>query len=56
MYAAFLGPVFFFGGMHADYHRETDDVEKINFAKEELVGKIIFWIAYKVAMSDQSLR
>ncbi|HZL72603.1 MAG TPA: M28 family peptidase, partial [Planctomycetota bacterium] len=48
--------VFFFGGMHADYHRDTDDVEKINFAKEEFVGRIIFWIAYRIAMSDQSLR
>ena len=48
--------VFFFGGMHADYHRDTDDVEKINFAKEELVGKIICWIALRIAMSEQSLR
>jgi len=42
--------------MHADYHRDTDDVEKINFAKEELVGKIICWIALRIAMSEQSLR
>lgn len=48
--------VFFFGGMHADYHRDTDDVEKINFQKEELVGKIIFWIAYQIATTDQYMK
>ncbi len=48
--------VFFFGGMHADYHRDTDDVEKINFQKEELVGKIILWIAYRIANTDQYLK
>ncbi|HTF56619.1 MAG TPA: M28 family peptidase [Planctomycetota bacterium] len=48
--------VFFTGGLHADYHTERDDIERINFPKEELVGKIVFWLAEKIANSDQSLR
>ncbi|HEY3227506.1 MAG TPA: M28 family peptidase [Planctomycetota bacterium] len=47
---------FFTGGLHADYHTERDDVERINFPKEELVGKIVFWLAEKIANSEQSLR
>jgi hypothetical protein len=33
--------LFFTGGMHADYHKEGDRLEKINFEKEERVGKIV---------------
>ena len=47
---------FFFGGLHADYHTERDDVEKINFPKEELVGKIVFWIAMRLAGAKIDLR
>jgi len=48
--------VFFTGGLHADYHTERDDVERINFPKEELIGKMVFWLAEKIANSDQALR
>jgi hypothetical protein len=47
---------FFFGGLHADYHTERDDVEKINFPKEELIGKIAFWIAMRLAGAKIDLR
>ncbi len=36
--------LFFFTGTHKDYHKPTDDVEKINFSGELLVLKYIYHI------------
>jgi Zn-dependent M28 family amino/carboxypeptidase len=47
---------FFFAGLHADYHTDRDDVEKINFQKEELIGKIVFWLAYRMASGKVDVR
>lgn len=44
--------VFFTGGLHADYHTERDDVEKINFAKQELIGRIVYFVLRRVADTD----
>jgi hypothetical protein len=48
--------VFFTGGLHADYHTERDDAERIVFAKEELIGRIVFWLASKLASTNVELR
>jgi hypothetical protein len=48
--------LFFTAGLHADYHRETDHIEKINFAKEEMIGKIVFTILAKVAERAEPLK
>ena len=48
--------LFFTAGLHADYHRETDDIEKINFAKEEMVGKICFTILSRAANLETPLK
>jgi hypothetical protein len=48
--------LFFSGGIHADYHKETDDIEKIDFAKEELIGKIAFTILSRAANSPSPLK
>ncbi len=47
---------FFTGGLHADYHTERDDPEKINYPKEELIGKIAFWMAHRMATMDGTLK
>jgi aminopeptidase YwaD len=36
--------LFFFTGTHDDYHKPTDDVEKINFPGEEKVTKLVYAI------------
>lgn len=41
--------IFFFNGTHADYHRTTDTVEKINFEKMESVGRHIFHLVWELA-------
>lgn len=48
--------IFFTGGLHADYHTERDKVEKINFPKEELIGKLAVWLAWRAANMDGSLK
>jgi hypothetical protein len=34
--------IFYFGGFHDDYHKATDDIEKINFQKLNQVTKLVF--------------
>lgn len=41
--------IFYFSGVHADYHQPTDDVEKINFDKVEKVTKLVFHTAWMLA-------
>ena len=48
--------LFFTAGLHADYHKETDDIEKINFVKEEMVGRIAFTIVSRAANLESPLK
>jgi len=40
--------MFFFTGTHPDYHKPSDDWDKINFPGEEKVGNFVFDIAYAI--------
>jgi hypothetical protein len=46
---------FFFNGVHEDYHRPTDDVEKINFQKMEKITRLVFHTAWELANRDQRI-
>jgi Peptidase family M28 len=41
--------IFFFNGTHTDYHRTTDDIEKINFDIMANRGKHIFHVIWELA-------
>ncbi|MEY3398749.1 MAG: hypothetical protein RL220_1343, partial [Bacteroidota bacterium] len=41
--------IFYFSGVHEDYHRPGDDAEKIQYDKMEKIGKLIFLTAWEVA-------
>ncbi|MBI4429669.1 MAG: M28 family peptidase [Ignavibacteriales bacterium] len=45
--------VFFFTGVHPDYHRPTDTVDKIMFPKMERIARLIFYTGWKVADFDR---
>lgn len=47
--------VFFYDHMTEDYHRPTDDVEKINFKKIEKVSTLITELALRIANLDHKL-
>ncbi len=48
--------IFYFSGVHEDYHKPTDDVEKILFPKLERTAKLIFYTAWEIANRTQRLR
>jgi hypothetical protein len=48
--------LFFTGGLHADYHKPGDTIEKINFAKEELIGRIVYTLVERVADRREPLK
>ena len=41
--------LFFTTGLHSDYHKPTDTIEKIDFNKMEMVTRTMFEIGYQVA-------
>jgi hypothetical protein len=41
--------IFYFTGTHADYHKPTDTVEKINFDKMALISQLVFHTAWELA-------
>jgi Zn-dependent M28 family amino/carboxypeptidase len=48
--------VFFFTGVHEDYHRPTDTVEKIVFGNMVDIGRLAFVTGWKTANFKRMLR
>jgi len=48
--------IFYFNGTHEDYHRPTDDIEKINFAKIEKIARLVFHTAWEVANREDCIK
>ena len=47
--------IFFFSGVHEDYHRPTDTVEKIEFEKMTTIVKHIFYTAWELANREKTI-
>ncbi|MFT4758107.1 MAG: hypothetical protein ACI9XO_002383 [Paraglaciecola sp.] len=47
--------IFYFSGTHVDYHRPSDTVDKINFEKMEIIGKLIFHTSWQLANQDKRI-
>lgn len=47
--------IFYFSGVHPDYHKSTDTIEKIDFKKAAQVSRLIFGTAWEVANRDKRL-
>jgi hypothetical protein len=41
--------IFYFNGVHEDYHEETDEVQKIDFNKMEKISRLVFYTAWQIA-------
>lgn len=41
--------IFYFCGVHPDYHKESDEVEKIDFKKMKKITDLVFFTAWDVA-------
>lgn len=47
--------IFYFDGVHVDYHRPTDTVDKIDFAKMTQVARLVFETGWRIANLDHRL-
>ena len=48
--------IFYFSGTHEDYHKPSDDVEKIDFNKLQKTTRLVFYTAWEIANRNQRLR
>ncbi|MEP6684315.1 MAG: M28 family peptidase [Parafilimonas sp.] len=48
--------IFYFNGTHADYHKPTDTVDKINFDLMTKRVKLVFYTAWEMANRDAMLK
>lgn len=48
--------IFFFSGIHQDYHRPTDTVEKIMFEKMEKISRHIFQLIWELANREERIK
>ncbi len=48
--------LFFFNGTHDDYHRPSDEVEKIDGEKAARIVKLLFYLGLDIANADQRPR
>ena len=47
--------IFYFNGVHADYHQPSDTVDKINFDKVEKISKLVFFTAWELANRNKKI-
>jgi Zn-dependent M28 family amino/carboxypeptidase len=48
--------IFYFSGIHKDYHKPTDDVEKINFEKLEKTAQYVFLTAWELVNREKRIK
>ena len=48
--------IFYFDGVHADYHRPSDTVDKIDFNKMTQIARLVFETGWRIANLDHRLR
>ena len=51
-----LGEIFYFDGIHVDYHKPTDTVDKIDFDKMARVDRLVFETGWRIANLDHRLK
>ncbi|HEX4605036.1 MAG TPA: M28 family peptidase [Candidatus Angelobacter sp.] len=47
--------IFYFDGTHVDYHRPTDTIDKIDFAKLTKITRLVFETGWRIANLDHRL-
>ena len=47
--------IFYFNGIHEDYHKVTDTVEKIDFQKIETITRLVFLTAWELANREERI-
>lgn len=47
--------IFYFSGVHDDYHKITDTVDKIQFDKMEVIARLVFHTSWELANRDKRI-
>ncbi len=45
--------IFYFNGVHEDYHKTTDTIEKIDLEKIQKITRLVFLTAWELANRDE---
>lgn len=48
--------IFYFCGVHEDYHKPTDTYDKIEFGKMEKITRLVFYTAWELANRDERIK
>lgn len=48
--------IFYFSGVHEDYHKSTDTVEKIDFDKTARIARLVFYTAWELANREERIQ
>ena len=48
--------IFYFNGVHEDYHKPTDTIDKINFDKIEKISRLVFYTAWDLANRNDRIK
>jgi hypothetical protein len=48
--------IFYFDGIHEDYHKPSDEVEKIEFPLLKERARLVFYTAWEIANRDKTIR
>ncbi|MDZ4749328.1 MAG: M28 family peptidase [Saprospiraceae bacterium] len=48
--------IFYFSGVHADYHRPTDTPDKIMYGKAETIARLAFHTTWELANRDERIK
>ena len=48
--------IFYFNGVHEDYHKTTDTIEKIDFNKIEKITRFVFLTAWELANREERIK
>lgn len=48
--------IFYFNGVHADYHKPTDTPDKINYKLMAKRAQLVFYTAWEMANRDDMLK
>ncbi len=48
--------IFYFNGVHEDYHRPSDTIEKLEFNKIKKISKLVFLTAWELANRDERIK
>ena len=48
--------IFYFSGVHEDYHKATDTADKIDYDKTEKIARLVFMTAWEIANREDRLK